>query len=184
MQFTVETIVPNEYSVVDEVVANSYSKSDENYDGDEVDMVHRIRQSSKYRDDFEVVAKDENGQILGHALMIEVIVGSNAKPFKIASIIELSVRKDFRKQGIGQRILAELEVRARMANYPAVNAVDFSNFFIENGYIFAEDFNLHATMAIKMKRNFIKLLQDGGLYNRGGKIYYPAEFYGVRKARV
>ncbi|AQW20833.1 N-acetyltransferase [Lentilactobacillus curieae] len=184
MQYTIETATPGDYPAIDKVIARSYSKGDENRDGDEVSMVHRLRGFSKYRSDFEVVVKTTDGEILGHAMMIEVVIGDNSKELPITSIVELSVDPDYQRQGIGQQILLEIEARARLAGYRAMSAVDFSNFFTENGYIFADNFNVHSTLSIDLNANLMKLLYDGALYNRGGKVYYPEEFFGVRHLEV
>ncbi|GAY72116.1 GNAT family N-acetyltransferase [Lentilactobacillus kosonis] len=184
LQYTIETAVPGDHHRIDEVIAKSYGNGSENHDGDEVAMVNRLRGFSKYRDDFEVVVKTTGGDILGHAMMIEVMVGDNAKPFSIASIVELSVVPEYQGHGIGQQILMEIEARARLAGYRAMSAVDFSEFFTQNGYIFADNFNIHSTLPINLNANLIKLLYDGALYNKGGKVYYPLEFFKERQLEV
>jgi len=184
LQYTIETAVPNDHHKIDEVITKGYGNGSENHDGDEIAMVNRLREYSKYRDDFEIVVKTTSGDILGHAMMIEVTVGDNTKPFGITSIVELSVVPEYQGQGIGQQVLMEMESRARLAGYGAMSAVDFSDFFTENGYIFADNFNIHSTLPINLNANLIKLLRDGALYNKGGKVYYPLEFFKERQLEV
>lgn len=70
MKFSVETIDRKDYAAVRGIIADSYKNDGPNTDGDEVDMVDRLRSGEGYQSQFEVVAKDDNHQVIGHALMV------------------------------------------------------------------------------------------------------------------
>lgn len=184
MKFSVETIRQADYVPVNGVIADSYRNDAPNTDGDEVDMVNRLRSYSKYQPNFEVVAKDRQHQIVGHALMIPVTVRSPWHSFDVVSIVEISVGRDHQNQGIGQAMVTELETRAQLAGYLAVSAIDNSDFFFKNNYVPADNFDIFSTLSVDLNANMIKPLTDGSLFNKGGKIYYPEEFFGVRNTEV
>ncbi len=182
MKFSVETIQRKEYASARGIIAASYTNKEPNSDGDEVDMVDRLRLYKDYRSDFEVVAKDTDHHIIGHALMVPVTIRSTQHTHRIVSIVEVSVPADMRSNGIGQALVYELENRAHLAGYPAVSAVDATEFFYDLGYVAAENFNIFSTLPVDINANLIKPLSDGSLFNKSGKIYYPEEFFGVRES--
>lgn len=184
MKFAVETIRPDDYVAVRGIIADSYKNDMPNTDGDEVDMVDRLRSYSEYRDNFEVVAKDQDHQVIGHALMIPIQVSSPWHSFDIVSIVEISVGSDYQDQGIGQAMVTELETRAQLAGYPAVSAIDNSDFFFKNNYVPADNFDIYSSLSVDLNANMIKPLFDGSLFNKGGKVYYPEEFFGVRNTEA
>ncbi|MCT2882072.1 GNAT family N-acetyltransferase [Lentilactobacillus buchneri] len=180
MKFSVETIDRKDYAAVRGIIADSYQNDGLNTDGDEVDMVDRLRDSESYHDQFEVVAKDHDHRVVGHALMVPAEVRSATGKFPIVSIVEIGVLHGYRNDGIGQEMVIELETRARLAGYHAVSAIDHSDFFFKNNYVPADNFNILPTVAVDFNDNLIKPLFDGALYQKGGKIYYPEEFFGIR----
>lgn len=180
MKFSVETIDRKDYAAVRGIIADSYKNDGPNTDGDEVDMVDRLRSGEGYQSQFEVVAKDDNHQVIGHALMVPATVRSATHKFPIVSIVEIGVLSKYRNHGVGQEMVIELETRARLADYRAVSAIDNSDFFFKNNYVPADNFDILPTVNVDFNANLIKPLFDGALFQKGGKIYYPEEFFGVR----
>ncbi|GAD16351.1 N-acetyltransferase [Lentilactobacillus otakiensis] len=180
MKFSVETIDRKDYAAVRGIIADSYKNDGPNTDGDEVDMVDRLRSSDGYNEQFEVVAKDSDHRVIGHALMVPATVRSATVKFPIVSIVEIGVLQGYRNDGVGQEMVIELETRARLAGYHAVSAIDNSDFFFKNNYVPADNFNILPTVNVDFNANLIKPLFDGALFHKGGKIYYPEEYFGVR----
>ncbi len=74
-------------------------------------MVDRLRSGEGYQSQFEVVAKDDNHQVIGHALMVPATVRSATHKFPIVSIVEIGVLSKYRNHGVGQEMVIELETR-------------------------------------------------------------------------
>ena len=166
--------MPADYADVDKLVKASYQNS-----SDRAATINRLRQWENYNPQFELVAEStDDGHVIGHSLMIPVVVkGTNEYP--ITSVVSISVAPEFQHHSVGQSILHELESRAQLAGYPAVNAIDSGDFFFNSGYVAGDNFNLLSTMPVDVYSNLIKQLRDGSLYHKGGKIYYPDEYFGV-----
>ncbi len=111
MKFSVETIDRKDYAAVRGIIADSYKNDGPNTNGDEVDMVDRLRSGEGYQSQFEVVAKDDNHQVIGHALMVPATVRSATHKFPIVSIVEIGVLSKYRNHGVGQEMVIELETR-------------------------------------------------------------------------
>ncbi|WP_172188413.1 GNAT family N-acetyltransferase [Lentilactobacillus kribbianus] len=180
MKFSIRVIHPNDYAAVHELVALSYGQNDQATD--RVATIERLRQWSDYNPRFEIVAEEVNtGRVIGHSQMVPVTVkGLTNQPFKLVSIISVSVLPEFQHHAIGQGLIKELESRAQLAGYPAVSAIDKGDFFYNDGYVAGENFNIQSTMPIDTYDNLIKPLFDGALFKKAGKIYYPDEFFGVK----
>lgn len=175
MKFSIRTIVPTDFEVVNNLVTASYPKG-----ASRAAMIERLHQWDNYNPQFEVVAQSsDNGQVIGHSLMIPVQVSGMGNDYQIVSVISISVDPAYQHHAVGQGILHELESRAQLAGYPAVSAIDSGDFFFNSGYVAGENFNLLSTMPVDIYSNLVKQLRDGSLYNKGGKIYYPDEYFGI-----
>ncbi len=184
MKSYVETVDPSDYAAIDKLIKESYASGDVNTDGDEADMVKRLREYSGYRDEYELVVKDSKGDLVGHALMIPVTVKGPKVKYSILSIVELSVEKNSRGKGYAQMLVSELQARASLAGYPAIDVLDGSDFFADRGYVSSQNFDIYSTLPVKMENNLIKPLQNGSLFGKGGKIYYPEEFFGTQRSVI
>ncbi|WP_054670784.1 hypothetical protein [Lentilactobacillus senioris] len=75
MKFSIRTIVPTDFEVVNNLVTASYPKG-----ASRAAMIERLRQWDNYNPQFEVVAQSsDNGQVIGHSLMIPVQVSGMGK---------------------------------------------------------------------------------------------------------
>ena len=106
MKFSVETIDRKDYAAVRGIIADSYKNDGPNTDGDEVDMVDRLRSGEGYQSQFEVVAKDDNHQVIGHALMVPATVRSATHKFPIVSIVEIGVLSKYRITELAKKWLS------------------------------------------------------------------------------
>ncbi|WP_125573175.1 GNAT family N-acetyltransferase [Levilactobacillus huananensis] len=175
MNLSFETIQPMDYDQVDQVVAAAFAPVAEST-GNEVDLIHRIRDTYDYQPSLEVVAKPSIDHVVAHGLLSPVTIRGNWHTTTIVALAPLAVAPDWQGQAIGSELLSELEARARQAGFGAVSVVGDTTYYGRRGYVMAEDFAIHNTLPVPMGNSLIKPLTPGALAHVGGMLEYPAAF--------
>lgn len=103
---------PADYAAVYQVVKEAFASA-EQADGDEQDLVVRLRQSNAFIPELSLVAV-EDGKIVGHILFTRAVVGGAA----VLALAPLSVLPSYQNQGIGQALMREGHRVAQTLGYP------------------------------------------------------------------
>lgn len=175
MNLSFETIQPEDYHQVDQLVTAAFTPAQATA-GTAGNLVHRLRSTYDYQPSLEVVAKPKIDEVVGHGLLSPVTVRGNRHTTTILALASLAVDPTWQGQAIGSQLLSELEARARLAGFAAVSVVGDMNFFGSRGYVMAEDFSIHNSLAVPMGSHLIKPLTAGALARVGGMLEYPASF--------
>ncbi|WP_341779755.1 GNAT family N-acetyltransferase [Levilactobacillus sp. HBUAS70063] len=175
MNLSFETIQSEDYHQVDQLVAAAFTPAQASA-GTESNLVRRLRSTYDYQPSLEIVAKPAIDQVVGHGLLSPVTVRGNRHTTTILALASLAVDPAWQGQAIGSQLLSELESRARLAGFSAVSVVGDMNFFGSRGYVMAEDFSIHNSLAVPMGSHLIKPLTAGALAHVGGMLEYPTSF--------
>ncbi|MDT6981431.1 N-acetyltransferase [Levilactobacillus zymae] len=175
MKLSFETIQPTDFDQVDQIVTDAFAPVAESH-GREVAFLHQLRNTYEYQPSFEMVAKPDTDSVVGHGILTPVTVRGNRHTTKILALAPLAVHPDWQAQGVGSRLLSELEVRARLEGYPAISVVGDSNYYGQRGYVMAEEFSIHNSRMVPMGNHLIKPLTPGALAHVGGMLEYPSAF--------
>ena len=87
---------PDEYEAIAGVIGAAF--------GDEaavVDLVTAIRKSKEYRGELSLVAVDDRGEIVGHVMLSDLVVGDG----RALQLSPLAVRPDRQRRGIGAALV-------------------------------------------------------------------------------
>jgi len=172
LNLSFETIQPEDFKQVDQLVAAAFTPAQASA-GTEGNLIHRLRTTYDYQPSLEVVAKPEIDTVVGHGLLSPVTIRGNRHTTTILGLASLAVAPEWQGQAIGSQLLSELEARARLAGFAAVSVVGDMNFFGGRGYVMAEDFSIHNSLAVPMGSHLIKPLTAGALAHVGGMLEYP-----------
>jgi len=175
LNLSFETIQPEDYQQVDQLVTAAFTPAQESA-GTEGNVIHQLRSTYDYQPSLEVVAKPALDQVVGHGLLSPVTIRGNWHTTTILGLASLAVDPEWQGQAIGSQLLSELESRARLAGFAAISVVGDMNFFGSRGYVMAEDFSIHNSLAVPMGSHLIKPLTAGALAHVGGMLEYPASF--------
>lgn len=176
LKISVETVQPEHYEPAKQVVKDAFSGI-KFTDGDEHNLIGRLRQLDDYQSNFEVVALNENSEVVGHGMLTQVEVRMNGHKETILALAPLAVHPDYQGQLIGSQIIEELEARATIQRFPAISILGDPTFYSRFGYVAADNFNILSTLPVELVNNMIKPLWDGSLAKVSGKIYYPNAFF-------
>lgn len=115
----IEPVMPAEYSATQEVVRRAFLTADHT-DGDEYQLIARLRAESDYHPEFDVVAKLPDGTIVGHAMLSPIRIIDGKVQHVALALAPLAVAPEYQHQGIGGQLMRYLEQAVTTAGWPAL----------------------------------------------------------------
>ncbi|MCI1987451.1 MAG: N-acetyltransferase [Lactobacillus sp.] len=143
-------------------------------DGHEADLVKALRQSPTYHADYDVVALNDAGQVIGHAMLSPATVGDKQWPLFV--LAPLAVRPDSQGQGVGGALLTYLEIQAGEDARRGLSILGDPAYYSRFGYQPAKNFGITAPTAVPEENFLLKELFPGGLQGVSGQLQYAPEF--------
>lgn len=84
---------------------------------------------------FRFLAFNEENQLIGHVGLEYRVMNLNGKPVKILGVIDLCVSQNCRSQGVGSKLLLEVDQFSEGRNIDFILLfTDKMNFYLRNGY--------------------------------------------------
>lgn len=106
--------------------------------------VKYLRKSPSYNFELEVIAKNENNEVVGHVLLIEVDIVNEVQTYYALAVASLSVKPDLRGQGLGSSLMSAVEERARSQEYSTIIVRENLDFFSKLGYEDARSYDIQS----------------------------------------
>ncbi|GAA3023951.1 GNAT family N-acetyltransferase [Tetragenococcus solitarius] len=172
---TLKTIEPSDYQAVDSLIRRAFTNTEEGY-GNEAELVANLRKDPTYQSYFEIVAL-KNDTVVGHGLLSEVSVCKDDETMSTGlCLAPLAVLPQEQNQGIGAKILTELETRAKQEDYPFISILGHPAYYSKFGYQLARHYYIQAPFPVPEEAYFIKELYPNSLKNVQGTICYLEAF--------
>lgn len=166
-------IMQKDFSEVKKMVQQSFAAG-EHSDGNEHNLITRLRKENSYDHDLEVVAIDEDKDIIvGHGLLSKILIVDADKRARELCLAPLSVAVDYQRSGIGRSIVCELEGRALEKRYGAISILGDPAYYGNFGYVSSEKYQIYAPFEITAKFFLIKELRPNSLAGIKGIVEYP-----------
>lgn len=159
----------NDHNEVYSVIKTAFAAA-EHSDGNEQDLVVKLRHSTHFIPELSLVAQI-NSKIVGHIMFTKAYVGETA----VLALAPLSVLPEFQNKGIGTNLILKGHAIAQKLGYPYSVVLGSETYYPRFGYIPAEKFQIRAPFPIPFA-NFmaIKLLPNDAPIN--GMLHYAPEF--------
>lgn len=137
--------------------------------------VKNLRKSPYYNFELEVIAKNENNDVVGHILLIEIEINSEDKTYYALAIASLSVKPDLRNQKLGRSLVQAVEERAKAQEYSTIVVDHCLDYFEKLGY---EDASVQDIEAVEGNAPLlVKFLWDNLTDAPHGIVKFPEHFY-------
>lgn len=174
----VETIEIEDHSAVEQLLRRAFTETPHGYDG-EAELVTALRQDPKYNAKAELVAKDDNGQIIGQVLVTPIIVDGPQSDSHGAALAPLAVDPKWQHKGVGKALMQAIEQTAKDLGIHFIIVMGWSDYYAKFGYVPASHFNIRAPYDVPDENFMAKAVTPHGLENINGTVRYLDAFDGV-----
>lgn len=129
---------PKDYDDVFSLVKDAFEKA-EHTDGDEHNLLARLRQSQSFIPDLSLVA-ERNGKIVGQIMFTKIKVGNTTQ----VALAPVTVSIAEQKSGIGSKLILEGHKIAKDLGYEYSILIGHPSYYPRFGYLPAENFGIIA----------------------------------------
>lgn len=138
----------------------------------EADLVMRLRENGHLT--LSLVASTDDGEVIGHAMFSPVYVQQQDLGWQ--GLAPVSVREDYRNQGIGANLIKEGFASLREFGYPVCVVVGDPNYYSRFGFVDAKQQDFHSQWDLPEGIFQIADLVQGASKEQHGLITYCPEF--------
>lgn len=156
-----------------EVVKGAFASA-EYADGDEQDLVNRLRGSAEFIPELSLVAELE-GEIVGHILFTRLMIAQKTE----LALAPVSVKPGFQSMGIGGELVARGHEIAAGLGYKAVVVVGHADYYPRFGYEPAGKYGIKAHFAVPDENFMVKFLSADGAEGLSGMVSYSPAFFEI-----
>lgn len=131
-----------DFDEIRSVVKTAFAKA-EHTDGDEHNLVDRLRCTAEYIPELSFIAKVD-GRIVGYAMFSRIYIGIT----EAIALAPLAVHPDFQNLGIGRALIEAGHRKAAEGNYDCSVVLGSPEFYSNSGYLPALPFGIIAPFDI------------------------------------
>lgn len=170
MNIDIRREIELDYTEVFNVIKKAFENA-EHSDGNEQNLVTKLRKSSSFIPELSLVA-DYNGKIVGHILFSKVKIGDSIQ----IALAPVSVLPEFQKQGIGSKLIREGHKIAKELGYKISVVLGHEKYYPKFGYEIASKLGIEVPFDVPIE-NFMVLNLSNEKCNIKGTVEYAKEFF-------
>ena len=159
-----------DYNEITEAVKTAFASA-EHADGDEHNLVQRLRKSDAFVPELALVA-EINGRIVGHIMFTKLKLEEQT----LLALAPLAILPEYQRQGIGKRLIAAGHKKAAELGFAASVVLGDPKYYGRSGYIPAKKLNIKAPFDIQDEYFMAQELIPDVLDKNGGIVEYAKEF--------
>lgn len=170
MGILVRQETPTDYAEIYALVQQAFATA-EHKDGDEQDLVVKLRGSAAFVPELSLVA-EINGRLVGYILFTKAKVGNQS----ILVLAPLAVLPQYQRQGIGKELIKAGEKIAEKLEFSGISVIGNPQVYGKSGYASARKFGISSPFEIDDKYFMFKELCLEPFLGAGAVIEYAPEF--------
>ncbi|MDK9858302.1 GNAT family N-acetyltransferase [Staphylococcus equorum] len=175
MQIYLSTLTENDYDTSLETIKSAFEDIAESQH-DEQALVVKLRKTLEYNYELEVVAKNDDGEVIGHILLSEIQIVNEETSFTALALAPLSVLPAYRNMGLGKALVQAAEERAKAQGYTTIIVLGATEYYSKLGYEEAEQYHIYSPFDLPSKNFMVKFLWEQLKEQPNGKVVYPESF--------
>lgn len=160
---------PTDYDAVYQVIKEAFVNA-EHTDGDEQNLVVRLRKSKSFIPELSLVAV-EHEQIVGQILFTRAAVNG----VEVLALAPLSVLPKYQNRGIGQSLIKQGHIIAQKMGYKYSVVLGHEKYYPKLGYVPASQYGIKAPFEVEDK-SFMTICLNGTVGKLNGVMEYDEAF--------
>lgn len=160
-----------DFDQVYRVVKDAFASA-EYSDGDEQDLVVRLRKSAAFIPELSLVAEVE-GKVVGHIMFTKLKAGDKTQ----LCLAPLSVLPAYQNQGIGGLLIKKGHDTAKNLDYEFSLVIGYPQYYSRFGYVDAGSFGFRPPFELPQNVFMACRLQNGLTDKSVKSVEYPKEFF-------
>lgn len=167
-KIVVRSETAEDYAEIESLVKEAFASA-EHSDGDEHNLIDRIRQTEDYIPQLSLVA-EMNGAIVGYIMFSRIYIGTEIA----VAPAPLTVKTGFQRHGIGRLLVSTGHEIARNLQFPCSVVLGSPDYYTRLGYQRASEFNISAPFDVESKYYMVFRLTEETLPS--GVVEYSEAF--------
>ena len=164
---------PQDFKAIRQVVYAAFEQA-QHSDGDEHNLVERLRQDPAYLPSLALVALD-GAQIVGHCMLTRLTIGDS--PCKALALAPVAVLPSYQGKGIGSKLIQQAISQAALEGFDGIVVLGHAAYYPRFGFVPASRFGILCPFPVE-DANFMALsLREDGLKNAAGTVHYAGAFF-------
>lgn len=159
------------YNIIEEAFRTA-----EHSDGDEQNLVNRLRESKSFIQSLSLVAEIDNN-IVGHILFTKCYIVEGKERKESLALAPLSVLPKYQNVGVGTKLINEGIKMAKELGYSSIIVLGSEKYYPKFGFCEAKEFNIKAPFDVPSENFMVIELRKGALSNISGTVEYAKEFF-------
>jgi len=166
----------DEHKAVENVIDNAFRVKDY-VEPSEVGLVRKLRRTNAFIPSLSLVAKNDSDEIVGQVLLTKATI-EGKKKVETLVLAPISVRRSNQNQGIGAMLMNESIERAEAEGFKSIIVLGHEHYYPKFGFDYASNWSIYPSFEGVPPQNYFALeLEDGGLHEVSGIVYYAQPFY-------
>jgi len=166
---------PEDYTSVIELTAKAFESMPFS-DGDEDELVERLRKAPTFIPQLSLVAELDN-RLVGHILFTPLVIENGQQQFQSLVLGPVSVLPEYQKQGIGGQLILAGQQKAKELGFHSVILIGHPEYYPRFGYKTASGWGIKTHYELPSDDVFMAVeLTEGALDNISGMVIFPPEF--------
>jgi len=174
MKIVVRQETNEDFERVYEVVKTAFLNA-EHTNGDEQNLVTRLRKSAAFIPELSLVAVIDD-KIVGHTMFTKIKIKNGAEEYASLVLAPVSVVTEMQGKGIGTKMIIEGHKTAKRLGYGSVILVGHPSYYPRFGYVPASRFGITAPFDVPDEAFMVCELTANGLHGVAGVVQFPEEF--------
>ncbi|MCU9595028.1 N-acetyltransferase [Caldibacillus thermolactis] len=166
-----------DYKLTEKVVKCAFANA-EHSDGNEHNLVSRIRNSDAFIPELSLVAIDnDNSRVIGHILLSKIKIVNDNQVVESLALAPVSVLPEFQNQGVGKLLIRKALKKAKELRFNSVVVLGYPEYYSKFGFKKASTWGIKSPFEVPDEAFMAMELGENTLDKVSGVVEYPNVFF-------
>lgn len=177
MKITIREEKKSDFMRIYNLVEAAFKKA-EHSDGNEQDLILKLRKSDNYINELALVAEFEE-EIIAHIMMTKMYIVNKGQKVESLVLAPVAVANRYQGNKVGTKLIEECIKKARILGFGSICVLGDNKYYERFGFKEARNFGIKAPFDVPSKYFMMLELKENSLEGIQGVVEYSKEFFEV-----